>query len=224
MSPPSTADPTHPRPVREGSARPMRIPSDVLKTQDWVISGIVPDFDVEDVWALPVEGGVEDFASVIELQQSLDFPASAPLSVRVLWGVRDQLGRAFGLGRISTSADAAGDWPPVPGTGEPSLLFRVPEDLRDTSTKPHFPHQPFRPLYRTGTEFAEEISNRTMYGVLHLAWTNQGGGWYRAQLTVYVKPRGAFGRAYMAFIKPFRYAIVYPALMRLLEQAWSQRR
>lgn len=202
----------------------MRIPSDVLKTQDWIISGIVPDFDVEDVWALPVEGGADDFASVIELQQSLDFPASAPLSVRVLWGVRDQLGRAFGLGRISTSADAAGGWPPVPGTGEPSLLSRVPEDLRDKPANAHFPHQPFRPLYRTGTESAEEISNRTMYGVLHLAWTNQGGDRYRAQLTVYVKPRGAFGRAYMAFIKPFRYAIVYPALMRLLEQAWSQRR
>ena len=100
----------------------------------------------------------------------------------------------------------------------------LPEDLRDKPANAHFPHQPFRPLYRTGTEFAEEISNRTMYGVLHLAWTHQGGGRYRAQLTVYVKPRGAFGRAYMAFIKPFRYAIVYPALMRLLEQAWSQRR
>ena len=202
----------------------MRIPSDVLQTQDWIISDIVSDFDVEDVWALPVEGGTDDFASVVELQQSLDFPASAPLSVRVLWGVRDQLGRVFGLGRISTSADAAGAWPPVPGTGEPSLLSRVPEDLRDKSAKPHFPHKPFRPLYRTGTEFAEEISNRTMYGVLHLAWTNQGGGRYRAQLTVYVKPRGAFGRAYMAFIKPFRYAIVYPALMQQLERAWSQRR
>jgi hypothetical protein len=202
----------------------MRIPSDVLKTQDWIINDIVPDFGVEDVWALPVEGGADDFASVIELQQSLDFPASAPLAVRVLWGVRDQLGRAFGLGRISTSADAADGWPPVPGTGEPSLLLRVPEDLRDKSAKTHFPHQPFRPLYRTGTEFAEEISNRTMYGVLHLAWTNQGGGRYRAQMTIYVKPRGAFGRAYMAFIKPFRYAIIYPALMRHLERAWSQRR
>ena len=35
----------------------MRIPSDVLKAQDWIISDIVSDFDVEDVWALPVEGG-----------------------------------------------------------------------------------------------------------------------------------------------------------------------
>jgi hypothetical protein len=40
-------------------------------------------------------------------------------------------------------------------------------------------------------------------------------------MAVYVKPRGTFGRAYMALIKPFRYLIVYPALMRQFERAWS---
>lgn len=200
----------------------MRLPDDVLKTQDWIIDDIVPDFDVEDVWALPVEGGADDFPAVVDLQQSLDFPGSAPLPVRLLWGLRDVLGRAFGLGRISTSADAAGAWPPVPGTGEASLLVRVPEDLRDKSPASLVADKPFRPLYRTGTELAEEISNRTMYGVMHLAWVDQGNGRYRAQMTVYVKPRGTFGKAYMAFIKPFRYAIVYPALMRHFERTWSQ--
>jgi hypothetical protein len=202
----------------------MRLPNDVLRTQNWIIDDIVSDFDVEDVWALPVEGGADDFAAVVELQQALDFPASAPLPVRVLWGIRDLLGRAFGLGRISTSADSAGAWPPVPGTGEPSLLGRVPEDLREESAASQFADKPFRPLYRTDAELAEEISNRTVYGVMHLAWTNQGNGRYRAQMTVYVKPRGAFGKAYLALIKPFRHAIIYPALMRSLERAWSQRR
>lgn len=201
----------------------MRLPIDVLKTQDWIIDDIVPDFDVEDVWALPIEGGAHDFPAVVEMQQSLDFPASAPPPVRLLWGIRDLLGRAFGLGRISTAADAAGVWPPVPGTGEPSLLTRLPEDLRDRSSASQFSDKPFRPLYRTDTELAQEISNRTMYGVMHLAWANQGNGRYRAQMTVYVKPRGTFGKAYMAFIKPFRYAIVYPALMRHLERTWSQK-
>jgi len=200
----------------------MRLPNDVLKTQDWIIDDIVPDFDVEDVWALPIEGGAHDFPAVVETQQSLDFPASAPLPVRLLWGIRDLLGRAFGLGRISTSADAAGAWPPVPGTGEPSLLARLPDDLRDKSPASQVTDKPFRPLYRTRTELAQEISNRTMYGVMHLAWADQGSGRYRAQMTVYVKPRGTFGRAYMAFIKPFRYAIVYPALMRHFERTWSQ--
>jgi hypothetical protein len=38
-----------------------------------------------------------------------------------------------------------------------------------------------------------------------------------------VKPRGRFGQAYMALIKPFRYLIVYPALMRHIERAWTER-
>jgi hypothetical protein len=42
-------------------------------------------------------------------------------------------------------------------------------------------------------------------------------------MAVYVKPRGLFGKGYMAIIKPFRYAVVYPALMRHIERAWSRR-
>jgi Protein of unknown function (DUF2867) len=41
-------------------------------------------------------------------------------------------------------------------------------------------------------------------------------------MAVYVK-RGQFGKAYMAFIKPFRYWIVYPELMRQIERAWERR-
>ncbi len=190
-----------------------------MKTQRWIIDDVVHDFDVEDVWALPIHGGPDDFGAVIGLMQSLDFPGSAPLPVRVLWGIRDLLGRVFGLGRISTSADEAGAWPPVPGTDERSLIGRVPAELRTTDSR--LTDKPFRPLYLTDTEFADEMSNRTMYGVMHLAWVDQGGGRYQAQMTVYVKPRGALGKAYMAFIKPFRYAIIYPALMRYLGRTWA---
>lgn len=201
----------------------MRAPNDVLKPQRWIIDDIVHDFDVEDVWALPIDGGPDDFECVIDLMHSIDFPGSAPLPVRLLWGIRDLLGRMFGLGRISTSADDAGAWPPVPGTDERSLIGRVPAELRNTATDSHLTDKPFRPLYLTDTEFADEISNRTMYGVMHLAWVDQGDGRYQAQMTVYVKPRGAVGKAYMAFIKPFRYAIIYPALMRYLERLWAER-
>ena len=57
---------------------------------------------------------------------------------------------------------------------------------------------------------------------MHLAWVAQGDGRYRGQMAVLVKPRGRFGHAYMAFIKPFRYAVVYPALLRQIEGAWKQ--
>jgi len=39
-----------------------------------------------------------------------------------------------------------------------------------------------------------------------------------------VKPRGLLGRAYMAAIEPFRYLVVYPALIREFERAWINRR
>ena len=62
-----------------------------------------------------------------------------------------------------------------------------------------------------------------MHGVMHLAWADQGDGRYQGQMAVYVKPRGLFGKGYMALIKPFRYRIVYPALMRQTEREWNTR-
>jgi hypothetical protein len=82
---------------------------------------------------------------------------------------------------------------------------------------------PFAPLYRTDDEFAAEVSNQTVHGVMHLGWADQGGGRYQGQMAVYVKPRGRLGQGYMALIKPFRYAIVYPALMRQVERTWKAR-
>ncbi|MCC2627248.1 MAG: hypothetical protein K0S14_898, partial [Thermomicrobiales bacterium] len=72
-------------------------------------------------------------------------------------------------------------------------------------------------------EFAAELSNRTVHDVMHLAWVDQGEGRYQGQIAVYVKPRGLLGKAYMGLIKPFRYWVVYPAMMREIERAWKRR-
>jgi Protein of unknown function (DUF2867) len=53
--------------------------------------------------------------------------------------------------------------------------------------------------------------------------TEQGDGSCHGQMAVYVKPRGPFGERYMAFIKPIRYLVVYPALMGHIERAWNRR-
>jgi hypothetical protein len=81
----------------------------------------------------------------------------------------------------------------------------------------------FVPVYQTETEWAAEISNDTVHGVLHLAWVEQRSGRYRAQMGVYVKPRGRFGELYMMLIGPFRHRIVYPALLRQIGRAWDAR-
>ncbi len=199
----------------------MRLPNSVHESGPWRIREIVPDFTLEDVWALPAEGGAADFERVLELMASSD-PANADSrAARALWRLRDRLGSWFSLGRISVPAD--GGNLPIPGSGETSLSGRLPDDLRGTAADVDFGSLPFVPLYRTDVEFAAEISNRTVHGVMHLAWVDQGEGRFRGQMAVYVKPRGAFGKGYMALIKPFRYWIVYPALMRQVERTWNRR-
>jgi hypothetical protein len=205
----------------------MRLPNAAHESRSWRIREIAPDFIVEDVWALPVHGGAEDFQTLLELMASSD-PANADsLPARVLWRVRDRLGSWFGIGRISAPVDSGWDGAagklPIPGTSETSLIGRLPDDLRDTTADLDFGSLPFAPLYRTDVEFAAEISNQTVHGVIHLAWVEQGDGRYQGQMAVYVKPRGPLGKGYMALIKPFRHWIVYPAMMRQIERMWNAR-
>jgi hypothetical protein len=205
----------------------MRIPNAAHESRPWRIREIVPDFTLEDVWALPVHGRAEDFPRVLELMASLD-PANADsVPSRVLWRVRDLLGKWFDLGRISAPANGDGEAAagklPIPGTRETSLTGRLPDDLVNSAAGVDFGSLPFVPLYLTDVEFAAEVSNRTVHGVLHLAWVDEGQGRYRGQMAVYVKPRGRFGEGYMTLIRPFRHWIVYPALMRQVERAWSTR-
>ena len=42
-------------------------------------------------------------------------------------------------------------------------------------------------------------------------------------MLVLVKPNGPLGAAYMAAIRPFRYLIVYPLMMREIEKKWRAR-
>ena len=210
-----------------GMSESGRIPNSAHESRAWRIREIVPDFTLEDVWALPAQGGAGDFPALLEMMASLDPAHGESRPTRALWQLRDRLGSWMGLGRIRVPADGGGDAPvgelAIPGTGETSLSERLPDDLRDTAADVDFGSLPFSPLYLTDVEFAAELSNQTVHGVAHLAWVDQGEGQYQGQMAVYVKPRGRFGRGYMALIKPFRYLIVYPALMRQVERAWNRR-
>ncbi len=204
----------------------MRLPNSEHESRPWRIREITPDFILEDVWALPTPGGAEDFPALLELMAVSDPANSSSLPTRVLWRVRERLGSLLDLGSISTPTDgaagAAGGLP-IPGTNETSLAERLPDDLRNTTADIDFGSLPFVPLYRTDVEFAAELSNRTVHAAMHLAWVEEGDDRYRGQMAVYVKPRGAFGRGYMALIKPFRHLIVYPALLKQTERAWRAR-
>lgn len=217
---------THKDKLRGKDMNEMKLPNTAHTSRPWLIRDIVPDFTLEDVWALPAHGSANDFQTLLE-QTVSGQPEWDSLPARFLWRVRDRLGRWFGLGSISDQIDEGRvdttDRLPIPGTNETSLAERLPSDLRNTAADLHFDSLPFKPLYRTDIEFAAELSNRTVHSVMHLAWVDQGEGRYQGQMAVYVNPRGRLGKSYMALIKPFRYWIVYPALMRQIEREWNTR-
>ncbi len=201
----------------------MRVPNRVHLDRPWRIHEIVRDFTLEDVWVLPqITGTIDDFDRVVALATSGDPAHANNRAARFLWQARDLLGRWFNLGEISDDVGLSGD--PIPGTSETSLVGRLPADLRGTADGVRFESVPFVPLYKIEDELAAEVSNKTVHGVMHLGWARQEDGTYQGQMAVYVKPRGVFGKAYMAFIKPFRYLVVYPALEKQLARTWAAQR
>ncbi len=191
----------------------MKLSNAAHTSQGWRIDEIVPDFRLEDVWALPTPGGPNEFPLLVQGIASADPAKGLPHTGRLLWNIRWKIGELLGWDEPDTGL----------GSGASSLRSRLPADLRDAPSGPAFDALPFTSLYLLEDEWAAEIANRTVHGVMHLGWVPDGTGGYHGQVAVYVKPNGALGRAYMAAIKPFRHLIVYPQMMRELERRWSER-
>ena len=191
----------------------MRLPNSAHTSRPWRIHELTRDFRLEDVWAMPTPGGQDDFPRLVQLATSLDPSHSSSRAVRTLFAIRWKLGELFGWDGPDAGL----------GSRVPTLRDRLPVDLRDAPTGPDFDALPFTSLYLLEHEFAAEIANRTMHGVMHLGWVPDETGGYRGQMAVLVKPNGPFGTAYMAAIAPFRHLIVYPPIMREMGRDWQAR-
>jgi hypothetical protein len=187
----------------------MRLPSIAHTSRPWRIHELTRDFRIEDVWALPTPGGPDDFPRLVHLMASQDPSQSSSSAVRTLFAIRWTLGELLGW----DSPDAG------LGSRARTLRDRLPADLSETPN-PDFDALPFASLYLLENEFAAEIANRTMHGVMHLGWVPDQTGGYRGQMTVLVKPNGLLGTGYMAAIGPFRHLLVYPQMMQRIERAW----
>jgi hypothetical protein len=187
----------------------MRLPDGAHTEQPWRIHELTRDFRLEDVWGIPAPGGQHDVGSAVSLVTSLDPSESSSAPVRALFALRWKLGDLFGWDDVDQAV----------GSRVPTLRDRLPEDLAGAPA-PEFAALPFTSLYLLENEFAAEVANATMHGVMHLGLVPDGAGRMRGQMAVLVKPNGWFGSAYMAAIKPFRHLIVYPPMLREIEREW----
>ncbi len=191
----------------------VRIPNSSHTYRQWRVHEIVDGFLLDDVWALPTPGHRNDFPLLVELMTSLDPSRNSVGLVRALFALRWKVGAVLGWDDDKSSV----------GSRVTTLRMRLPADLREGPTGPRFEALPFTPLYLTDDEFAAEIANRTMHGVMHLGWVPEPTGGYRGEMAVYVRRHGVFGTAYMAAIQPLRHLVVYPLMMRQLQRAWRNR-
>ena len=192
----------------------MRLNDSAHLVQPWRIHALTPDFVLEDVWALDTPGGPDDFAKLVEMVAAGDPASGSSKVVGALFALRWKLGELLGW---DDERDGL-------GARVPTLRERLPEDLRDGPAGPAADAVPFEPLYLTHDEFAAEIANRTMHGVMHLGWVaDPGTGEHHGQMEVLVKRNGRLGAAYMAAIKPFRHALVYPLMLREIGRRWRAR-
>jgi hypothetical protein len=217
----------------------VRVPNAAHLAGPWLINDLAPDFRLMDVWELPTPGGADDFPALLDLVAGSAPTDSGSRASRLLFQIRFRLGAWFGWDDVEKPL-------PIPGCSETTLRDRLPALAATTTTAgsdPDTAEDPigpalgraaggFRTVYVTERDYAAELSNRTVHGVLHLAWVDTlpaepaGAGrenGYRGHLAVYVKPRGRLGEAYLLLIEPFRLFVVYPALLRHLERAWRSR-
>ena len=143
----------------------MRLPNTAHTSRHWRIHELTYDFRLEDVWALPTPGGPDDFPRLVRQFTSAErSQGGSSRAARTLWAIRWKVGELLGW-------DGPDDGH---GARSPTLRDRLPADLRDAPSGPAFDALPFTSLYWLDDEFAAEIINRTVHGVLHLAGCQTG--------------------------------------------------
>jgi hypothetical protein len=185
----------------------MKLPDSAHRSQPWRIHEIAKGFRLEDVWALPTPGRREDFPSLVQWlagDGEHQRPSASGLA-KALFAVRSWMGNLLGWDR--------------PDPQRPTLRDRLPPDLA-AAAGPAYRGLPFESLYLLEDEWAAELANRTMHGILHVGWVRDSGDGYTGQMAILVKPNGMLGRAYMAAIRPFRHLIIYPQWTRRIGNAW----
>ena len=170
---------------------------------------LLGDIPLHDVWAFDLRGGLEgrtlrDFQ---ELFSAESLQEANPV-VGALFKLRWALDRLFGWDRET------------PGVPESSYLHRLSESDRTESLEGSPTFGPFRLIYASEDETLYEIINLTAHSLLLMTFERTPDG-YRACWAVYVKKVSWMTPIYMALIDPFRWLLVYPPVIRMMERKWT---
>ena len=169
------------------------------------------DVPLHDVWVVPLTGGGPNrtMRDVYAISPFARVPSTNVL-VRGLFALRRVLGRRFRW-------DEQRHDPPVE-----SYIERLTDADRARSlVVPGTREGAFRTLYLFREEAVAELHNATAHAFVATALKARTDG-YVLYWAIYVKPVGFLTCLYMTLIDPFRRFVVYPALIRATQAAWSR--
>lgn len=159
----------------------MRVANTVHTARPWRIHEVVGDFRLVDVWALPTAGGPDGFPRLVQQMSSGDPATSSSRAAKALWAIRWKVGELLGW-----DGPDGGH-----GTKRPTLRERLPRDLREGPAGPAFHMAPFTSLYLLDDEWAAEIVNRTVHGIMHIGWVPAPALGYRGEMALREAERSA---------------------------------
>ena len=196
----------------------MHLSQDQYQSQLWRVHDLAHDFELIDAWQVPIDINSPKPHSFLEVCQFLINinPSEASRLVSLLIKIRFALGNFLHL-------DGDHTWLPIPGTNGPNLRDRLTASDRaqDRTFEIQRPTNNlvtlFKPVYLFDNESLLELSNKTIYALLHVGLTANNQIW----MGVYIKSRGPLSNIYMLAIRPFRHLIVYPAWFKLIEKKWQ---
>lgn len=177
----------------------------------WRAHELLADIPVEDVWRFPLELGPDDDLETFRTEMAAAMATMSRTSPMALL-----LRLRLAIGRLLRLDPAAGD--------ERQMRLRrryAAAEGIDPALDPEDVSGEFSLVYRLENEYLGEIENRTVLAALHLGRVPLESGGAAVHLAVYSLPKGRLGRVYMAFIKPFRLFIVYPAIMKAAAKRWN---
>ncbi len=189
----------------------MRIKREEFQSKALRVHSFLADVRLHDVWAFHLHGGRNDrtLHDFRELWSFKNMQRVSPV-VEGLFKLRRALGSLFAWDDEEHAAAGS------------SYIHRLTDADRARSLRqPGSPTLgPFRSVYAFENETLDETINGTVHGFSLLAMEPATDG-YTVYWAIYVKKVNWLTPIYMMLIDPFRRHIVYPAIIKKLERAWT---